>query len=89
MKFDKVSVQVIGDVWIEPSRVKLSLQAHIYNKLQIPFDAYIDAQGRLCRDEELYTSHSWTETKIINEAPSEEIVEVIKAFKVINKHVRG
>lgn len=89
MKFDRVSVQVIGDVWIDPARVTSSLREHIYNKLQIPAGAYLDKQNRLCVDEDHYTSHSWTTTKIIDEAPSQEIVEVIHAFRTISKHVWG
>jgi len=68
------------EIEVEPMKMVSALKSCVFEKLEIPSDAYIDNQGRLVYDIEHHTSHSWFETVVLFEKPSKEQLHAIQTF---------
>lgn len=83
----KASFVETKEVEITPSTAFQALREHVLRKAGLRNDYYIDEKGRIVKDEEHWTSHSWTETVVVDAHPSAEKLELLRAFKTIGKEL--
>jgi hypothetical protein len=73
---------------VNPADVFLALRREVMRAKGFRANAYIDDKKRLVVDEDEWGSHHWTKTVILDENPSEEIVNLINAFELIRREIQ-
>lgn len=81
------SVTTHTEVDIYPRDAWQALQYHIASGTGIPVGARIE-DGKIVRDEDHHTSHSWTETKVIIPEPTPEQLAQVRAIATITEVLR-
>lgn len=75
------------EVDVSPRDMVENLRRWILSVHKLPTDAYIDDKGQIVEDEEHYTSHSWTTTRVVRDAPTNEETQLIKTLEALNQIV--
>lgn len=75
------------EVDVSPRDMVDNLRRWILSTHKLPVDAYINDKGQIVDDEEHYTSHSWTTTRVVREAPTEDEVRLVKTLEALIKIV--
>ncbi len=83
----KASFVETREVEITPSTAFQALRQHVLDKAGLHEDYYIDEKGRIVKDDEHWTSHSWIETAVVDANPPTEKLELLRAFKTIGKEL--
>lgn len=73
------------NVDVDPLHAFEELKKLVYSNVGLRHDWYLNKSGQIVEDEDNYTSHSWTDTKVRIETPTEEQLAVINSFSCISK----
>lgn len=73
---------------VNPADVFFALRREVMSAKGVRANAYIDDKRRLVVDEDEWGSHNWTRNVILDETPSEEIVNLINAFELIRREIQ-
>jgi hypothetical protein len=85
----KGSFTTTTEVNVSPDDALWALRVEVLRIKGIDVNAYIDDKKRLVKNEDQWTSHSWTETVVLNENPGDETVDLIKAFELIERVIQN
>lgn len=78
----KTKVEMV-DIEVSPYDLYFALRREVLSKFDLPGECYLK-RGQVVIDEEYHTSHSWTETVMLQPKPTAEVVAVIKAFDTVH-----